>query len=97
MMMNYRCVEIDAKPEDNAIEKIYEKIHEEDGYTNTRFQPHFIGFEADQGKSFKLNGIKNQVPSCGYFITPYDGEKFMTINSLYFDEEVSSFKIWCIY
>lgn len=97
MMMSYRCVEVSAKPEDNVIDKIYEVIHKEDGYTNTRFQPHFVGFETDEGTSFKLNELKNQVPSCGYFITPYDGENFMIINSLYFDKAIDNLKIWCIY
>ena len=98
MMMSYRCVDVKSiKKEDNVIDKIYEIIHKEDGYTNTRFQPHFIGFEASKGTGFKLNGIKNEVPSCGYFITPFDGRNFMTINSLYFDEGRDALKIWCIY
>lgn len=47
----------------------------------------FIGFEADEGTSFTLNddGNKLEVPSCGSFITPFDGERGMAIYNLTFD------------
>lgn len=97
MLMSYRCVEVKIEKDVNIIDEIYKIIHKEDKYFNTRFQPHFIGFEAEEGTTFKINGMENRVPSCGYFITPYDGVNYITINSLYFNEGMDKLKIWVIY
>lgn len=48
----------------------------------------FVGFEATAGTQFYLNGTtdsdKMEVPSCGNFITPFDGERGANIHHLSF-------------
>lgn len=95
--MAYRCVTVSATNEENILDKIYKILREEDGYFNTRFQLRFIGFEVAAGTTFKLNGIPNKVPSTGKFVTPYDGEHYMIISSLYFDRGCSNQDFWIIY
>lgn len=95
--MAYRCVTVSATNTDNILDKIYQILRQEDGYFNTRFQLKFIGFEAEAGTTFRINGVPNKVPSTGNFITPYDGEHYMIISSLYFDNGCTSQDFYIIY
>lgn len=95
--MAYRCVTVTATKNDNVLDKIYEILKREDGYFNTKFSVRFIGFEASVGTKFKINNIPNKVPKSGYFITPYDGARYMNINSLYFDDGCSEQDFYIIY
>lgn len=95
--MAYRCVTVSAEPNEEILKKIYKILNQEDGYFNTRFQLRFIGFEAERGTEFKINKVKNKVPSTGYFITPYDGAGYMVINSLTFDDGCSNQSFYIIY
>lgn len=88
-MATYGCVEVAVAAGEDAVKKIYEQLHRQTGYYNTRFVLKFIGFEADQGVSFKINNVPNQVPSTKYFITPYGGNYYMPIYSLIFDSDFS--------
>lgn len=47
----------------------------------------FIGFESAPGTTFYLNDKNNklEVPQCGYFITPFDGQRGTHIYYLSFD------------
>lgn len=53
----------------------------------------FVGFEATAGTQFYLNGVTNsnlmEVPSCGKFITPFDGERGVPVYSLIFKNSFS--------
>lgn len=53
----------------------------------------FIGFEASPGIQFYLNGTKEanlmEVPSSGNFITPFDGERGVSIHYLAFKNSFS--------
>lgn len=88
-MATYGCVEIAVAAGEDAVKKIYEQIHKENGYFNTRFILKFVGFEAPSGTSLKINGIRNVVPSSEYFISPYNGSTYMNIQTLTFDEDFS--------
>ena len=48
----------------------------------------FVGFEASPGVEFYLNGTTEsdliEVPSCGNFITPFDGERGTNVHYLAF-------------
>ena len=88
-MATYGCVTVNALANEDVVGKIYEQLHEQTGYYNTRFVLKFVGFEADQGVSFKINNVPNQVPSTKYFITPYGGNYYMPIYSLTFDSDFS--------
>lgn len=54
----------------------------------------FIGFEAEPGTEFYLNGTKDsnkmEVPSTGKFITPFDGQRGCNIYYLAFEESFDS-------
>ena len=95
--MAYACVNITAAKDENVIKKIYDYLHSEYGVYNTKFSVRFIGFEAAVGTSFKLNKIANKVPSTGHFISPYNGEYYMVIDSLTFDEGCSGIDFYIIY
>jgi hypothetical protein len=88
--MAYTCVTVTATSSEDIIKKIYAILKERDGIFNTKFSLKFLGFEAEEGTEFFLNKSLNSVPSCGYFITPYDGEHYMIINTLYFKEGCSN-------
>lgn len=88
-MATYGCAEITVAAGEDAVKKIYEQIHRENGYFNTRFILKFIGFEAPSGTSFKINGVKNIVPNSGHFISPYNGSTYMPIQTLIFNSNFS--------
>lgn len=95
--MAYTYVTITATKEEDVVKKIYETLKERDGIFNTQFTVKFLGFEAAEGTEFILNKSLNSVPSCGYFITPYDGEHYLIIRSLYFKNGCNNQKFWIIY
>lgn len=53
----------------------------------------FVGFEAAPGIQFYLNGTKEanlmEVPSSGNFITPFDGERGVSVHYLAFKNSFS--------
>ena len=49
------------------------------------------------GTEFKINKNPMKVPSNGYFISPYDGERYLNIYSLTFDNGCSGLDIYGIY
>lgn len=95
-MANYCCVEIEAKANENIIPKLFEKLTGNIPAKNKQ-RIFFLGFEAAEGTQLKINGMPNRVPSNGYFITPYNGERFISIQSVSFDKEQTKIKIWFIY
>lgn len=95
--MAYACVNVTAAANEDVLKKIYEYLNSEYGYYNTKFSLRFVGFEASAGTTFKLNEIGNKVPSTGYFVTPYNGEYYMIINSLTFDNGCTGMDFYIIY
>ena len=95
--MAYACINVTASANEDVIKKIYKILNEEYGVFNTKFSVRFIGFETDPGVAFKLNKIANKVPSTGYFITLYNGEYYITINSLTFDNGCNGIDFYIIY
>lgn len=95
--MAYTCVTVTASKDEDIIKKIYNILKEREGIFNTQFTVRFLGFEAAEGTEFILNKSLNSVPSCGYFITPYDGEHYLIIRSLYFKNGCNDQKFWIIY
>lgn len=97
MIPNYRTVTISAGANENIIPLIYEQL-KENGYNTPTFTLDFIGFEAAEGTSFKINGNPLKVPSTEKFITPYggDGNKII-IRSVTFDSSISNMNFWIIF
>ena len=86
--MDYRMYSGGATANENVIPLIKESIQQSDGIkTHTPFR--FIGFEGDVGTEFYLNGSNDlmKIPSSGYFVTPFDGERYMPIYSLVFESD----------
>lgn len=73
MTPNIRSSVITATADDNIVDIIYKEL-EESGYHSPNFHLDWIGFEAKKGTEIKINGNSDYVPTCGYYITPYDGE-----------------------
>ena len=97
MVPNYRTVTISAGANENIVPLIYAQLKEE-GYTTPVFTLDFIGFEAAEGTSFKINDNPLKVPSSERFITPYGGEKDkINIRSVTFDNAISDMDFWIIY
>lgn len=95
-MAQYGCAQITAKANENVIPLLFKELTGNIP-VNTKCKVKFIGFELAGGTGLKINGIPNQVPSVGIFITPYDGINYMTIQTLTFDEGCSDLNIWFIY
>lgn len=72
---------------EDCIPLIKKSIKATDGF-NVTGSFKFIGFEGDSGTEFYLNDSKEpmKIPNCGYFITPFDGQRGMGIWSLKFKE-----------
>lgn len=83
--MDYRMMTISASSDENIVDLISEKLNEQ-GWKNSGIKLHFVGFEAPVGTSFFINDQKDaiKVPSCGYFISPFNGERYMNIFNLKF-------------
>ena len=83
--MDYRMMTISASSNDNIVDLISEKLNKQ-GWKNSDIRLDFVGFEAPAGTSFFINDQKDaiKVPSCGYFISPFNGERYMKIFNLKF-------------
>lgn len=84
-MAIYRMFSGTVKAGENAIEKIRKSL-EEAGEKRSALKLDWIGFEAEPGTEIYLNNHKDaiKVPSCGNFITPYNGQNYMSLTSLVF-------------
>ena len=97
MVPNYRTISISAEANENVVPKIYELLKAE-GYTTPIFVLDFVGFEAAEGTSFKINNNPLKVPSTGRFYSPFRASNdFLKISSLTFDEAISNMNLWIIY
>lgn len=97
MIPNYRTITITADSNENIMPLIYEEL-KANGYKTSDFVLKFIGFEADAGTAFKINGNPLKVPLNGKFYTPYGGEdNTMLIRKVSFDEGCSGLDLWIIY
>ena len=83
--MDYRMITVSAGGNDNIVDLIRKRLNEQ-GLKNYKVNLDFVGFAAPKGTEFYLNNQKDtiKVPSCGYFITPYNGERYMKIFNLKF-------------
>lgn len=88
--MDYRMYSGGAPAGEDVVELIREDLKSH-GFKCANLKLDFIGFEAPAGTSFKLNDDTNSmvVPSNGKFITPYDGERYLTIRKFVFDQGFS--------
>lgn len=95
-MAQYCCVAITANANENIVPLVFKELT---GHipTGNKLYLQFVGFEAPEGTKIKVNGVPNKVPSCGKFITPYNGVNHLTINSLSFDSGCSNLNVWCLY
>lgn len=75
--MDYRMFKSsgDIPAGENVVTLIKESMKKSGLTSHTPLQ--FIGFEAPSGTTFYLNDESNkiEVPACGYFITPFDGQR----------------------
>ena len=85
--MDYRMYEGTITAGDNAIDVIVRKAHSYGAPVCSPFK--FIGFEGEGGTEFYLNNSREamKIPNCGYFITPFEGQKNTEIWSLKFKED----------
>lgn len=83
--MDYRMITVSATNKDNIVQLISKRLNEQ-GWKNSNLKLHFVGFEAPAGTEFYLNNQKDamKVPSCGKFVSPYNGERYMNIFNLTF-------------
>lgn len=96
MVPNYRTITLSAGANENIVPLIY-KVLQKEGYQTPRFTLDFIGFEADAGTSFKINGNPLKVPSNERFITPYGENSFLSIHSVTFDQAFTGIDFYIIY
>lgn len=97
MIPNYRTITLTAGANVDLVPLIYKELQKE-GYTTPRFTLDFVGFEADEGTSFKINGNPLKVPSSGVFYSPFrTTSDFLKIHSLTFDNGISNLNLWIIY
>ena len=95
-MAQYGCVAITAGADENIVPLIFKEMTGNIPVA-TKCKLQFVGFEAKEGTKIKINGVPNQVPSTGNFITPYDSVNHMIINSLTFNEGCSELNVWFLY
>lgn len=92
----YGCFTITADADENIVPLIFKQFSgnvPQQQYCKLKF----VGFETTAGTKIKLNGVPNQVPSNGKFITPFEGGSAdMVITSLSFDSGCSGLNIWAI-
>lgn len=96
MINNYRVFNLSCEAGENLVTKIYNVLKNE-GYRMPNFRLQFIGFEIVPLMQFKLNDKLMVVPSSGQFISPYDGNEYLPIKSVVFDEDVYNIDFYCIY
>lgn len=84
-MAVYRMYSGGAPANKNVVELIKQSL-EKSGEQRNSLRLDWVGFEAPAGTEVFLNNHKEsiKVPSCGRFITPYNGVNYMTITSLVF-------------
>ena len=84
--MDYRMYSGDIKAGENVVSLIKQELKRQNIKMTTPLK--FVGFQGMPGTEFKLNGHKEimKIPTGGSFITPYTGERFMSIYSLVFEE-----------
>lgn len=85
--MDYRMYKANVSANEEVVSLIKESIKQIDNIkSDAPFR--FIGFQGDAGTEFYLNNsnVAMEIPDCGYFITPFDGERYMPIYSLKFDQ-----------
>lgn len=85
--MDYRMYDKGALAGENVVELIAQHLREQGQVKTGKLVLDFVGFEGAAGTTFTLNNQKDKmkIPNSGHFITPYDGEKYMKISSLIFD------------
>lgn len=96
MINNYRCFTLSCPANVNIVQEI-EKILKQEGWKFENFALHFVGFQAEEGKTFLLNGKQMKIPKGGNFITPFDGTQFLEIASLQFNTALYNQDFYCIY
>lgn len=85
--MDYRMYSGGALAGENIVELIEQRLREQGQVKTGKLILDFVGFEGAVGTEFTLNNQKDKmkIPNSGYFVTPYDGGKYMKISSLIFD------------
>lgn len=96
MINNYRCFNISCDAGKNIVTEIY-KVLKQEGNIINNFKLKFIGFETTPLTNFKLNKKNMTVPSSGQFISPFDGDEYLNIEYLVFDEQIDDMVFYCIY
>lgn len=84
--MDYRMYSGECPAGENVVSLIKESLKSQRIKVDGPLK--FVGFEG-AGITFKLNGHTEvtKVPSTGYFITPYAGDRFMPVYSLVFEKD----------
>lgn len=93
--MNYQMETVTAAPNEDIIPIIRKRL-EDKGWRFPMFQLHFLGFQADAGIPFKVNGNHFVVPLNSYYITPYDGVRYWNIKTFSFDYGCKDLDIYYI-
>ena len=85
--MDYRMYSGGAPAGKNVVKLIEEHLREQGQVKIGQLILDFVGFEGAAGTTFTLNNQRDKmvIPNCGHFITPHDGDKYMKIYSLVFD------------
>lgn len=98
MISNYRTVTISASANENLVPKIREALENDNIFTKPDFDLDFVGFEAAEGTTFKINHNPLKVPSNGIFYSPYQNkDEHMSIRSLVFDSAITNMNFWIIF
>lgn len=63
---------------------------------NNPFYLKYLAIEATAGTEMKINGELIEVPQSGRFVTPFEGDFYLKIYSLYFPNGISSQNIYYI-
>lgn len=87
-MITYRMYSANVQADENVIDLIKKQLEETEKLKLPKFKVKFVGFEGEAGTEFYLNNQIQafQIPECGKFITPFDGDRYMQIFSLKFAE-----------
>lgn len=93
---NYRYFSVTVKAGENVVDNIYKQLQQE-GFHYPHFKLYFIGFEAYGGMKFTLNGNPMKVPKSGMFVTPYDDNGCLSIESVIFETDATNLDVYCIY
>lgn len=85
--MDYRMYSGCIKKDENVVTKILKDLKDQ-GIQCGNFLK-FVGFEGEKGTKFHLNSHREstEIPSNGKFITPYAGDRYMSIYSLVFEQD----------